>query len=131
MAIWLRSDPTAADADFSGTKERIAILAQIARPESSTKSVCQSITRNASSTGLVAEIAPIAPTSSIHPIRVASRSSGNHSANTVMEDMKQTATPMPISARPNRRVSIPSATAKTIPPRAATSSIVALTRRGP
>ena len=59
------------------------------------------------------------------------RSSGNHSANAVSDDMKQTATPRPISARPSSSVGVPSASANTSPPSAATSSMVALTRRGP
>ena len=130
-AIWRRRVAPDAGAGFSGTARNIARLAQTASPASTTNSVRQSITRSAISTGWVADIAPMAPTRSIQPIRVAMRSSGNHSANAVRDAMKQTATPRPISARPSNSVGKPAANANTAPPSAATSSMVALTRRGP
>ena len=91
----------------------------------------QSITRSSISTGLVADSAPSDPTSSIQPNSVAVRSRGNQITNTVIDDIRHTATPMPISIRPNSKPGMPLAMENTTAPAAATSNIVALTRRGP
>jgi len=67
----------------------------------------------------------------IVPVRLGSRSIGNHWLKALRLAIRQAETPTPISARPSTRPSSVGASPNSAQPSAATSSRVASTRRGP
>ena len=88
-------------------------------------------TRSSISSGTVTVMAPSIPAAKAKPLRVEILSAGYQSANAVSEAMSPAETPSPMRARATTAAPAESACANHAPPAAATSSRVALTRRGP